>query len=144
MKGFIIKMKKKIYVYFLIIIILLIIILLIGNMLFNEILSSEKSIIVTNQSSSIIIKIKKCFDIKEDIKKIEYYDDFNGYSLSIYDINNNRKYIHVERPTFSEQEIEAYFSNLKKEYNKCNIIVLIFSILLEIYIIDKTIDLFRK
>ena len=35
-------------------------------------------------------------------------------------------------------------SNLKKEYNKSNIILLIFSVLLELYIIIKTIDLFKK
>lgn len=138
------KIKKNIYLYFVIILILLIIIFFTGSKLFNEILSSEKSIIVTNQSSNIIIKIKECFNINEDIQKVEYYDDFNGYSLSIYDINNTKKYIHVERPNFNEQEIGSYFSNLKKEYNKSNIILLIFSVLLELYIIIKTIDLFKK
>lgn len=138
------KMKKNIYLYFVIILILLIIIFFTGSKLFNEILSSEKSIIVTNQSSNIIIKIKECFNINEDIQKVEYYDDFNGYSLSIYDINNTKKYIHVERPNFNEQEIGSYFLNLKKEYNKSNIILLIFSVLLELYIIIKTIDLFKK
>ena len=87
------KMKKNIYLYFVIILILLIIIFFTGSKLFNEILSSEKSIIVTNQSSNIIIKIKECFNINEDIQKVEYYDDFNGYSLSIYDINNTKKYM---------------------------------------------------
>ena len=115
------KMKKNIYLYFVIILILLIIIFFTGSKLFNEILSSEKSIIVTNQSSNIIIKIKECFNINEDIQKVEYYDDFNGYSLSIYDINNTKKYIHVERPNFNEQEIGSYFSNLKKEYKSVQI-----------------------
>lgn len=144
MKELKIKMKKNIYVYLCISLLLLIIITITGKKLFEEILSSEKSIIVTNQSSDIIMKIKEYYDIKEDIKKIEYYDDFNGYSLSIYDTNNNRKYIHIERPNFNEQEICSYFSNLKKEYNKYNIIVLICSVLLEIYIIGKTINLFKR
>ena len=133
-------MNKKIIIYVLILILFFILIILSGQKLLVEFISSDKKLAVSNQNSEIIQKIKECFYINKDIKKIIYSDDFDGFNLYIYDNNNNKDYIHIEKPNDIEKEIEEYFSKLKKEYNIINIFILIFSIVIEIYIIFKIID----
>ncbi len=133
-------MNRKIIIYILMIILFFIIILLSGQKLLVELISSEKKIVVSNQNSEIIQKVKECFYINKDIKEIKYSDDFDGFNLYIYDNNNNKDYIHVEKPNEIEKEIGEYFSKLKKQYNKINIFTLIFSIVIEFYIIYKIID----
>lgn len=133
-------MNKKIIIYVLILILFFILIILSGPKLLVEFISSDKKLAVSNQNSEIIQKIKECFYINKDIKKIIYSDDFDGFNLYIYDNNNNKDYIHIEKTNDIEKEIEEYFSKLKKEYNIINIFILIFSIVIEIYIIFKIID----
>lgn len=133
-------MNKKIIIYVLMLILFFILIILSGQKLLVEFISSDKKLAVSNQNSEIIQKIKECFYINKDIKKIIYSDDFDGFNLYIYDNNNNKDYIHIEKPNDIEKEIEEYFSKLKKEYNIINIFILIFSIVIEIYIIFKIID----
>lgn len=137
-------MKKHIILNFIIAIILFVLIIFSSNELLKEILSTERKIIVKNQESDIVVEIKEIFNINKDIKEVIYYDSFDGFDICIYDENYDEIRKHIEKLDSRTSDIEQYFLNIKKEYNRTNIIILLISIFMEIYIISRVILSIRK
>lgn len=137
-------MKKHIILNFIIAIILFVLIIFSSNELLKEILSTERKIIVKNQESDIVVEIKEIFNINKDIKEVIYYDSFDGFDICIYDENYDEIRKHIEKLDSRTSDIEQYFLNIKKEYNRTNIIILLISIFMEIYIISRVILSIKK